>query len=30
MDYILGEKYDEFYGLEEYDPYDPFEDGEVE
>lgn len=22
---ILGERYDEFYGLDEYDNYDPFE-----
>lgn len=25
-DTILGEKYDERFGLEEYDPYDPFEE----
>lgn len=25
---ILGERYDEFYGLDEYDAYDPF-DGET-
>lgn len=25
MDMILGEKYDEYFGLEEYDEYDPFE-----
>lgn len=23
--YILGEHYDEFFGLDEYDAYDPFE-----
>lgn len=23
---ILGENYDEYFGLEEYDPYDPFDD----
>lgn len=22
---ILGERYDEYYGLDEYDAYDPFE-----
>lgn len=27
---ILGERYDEFYGLEEYDLYDPFEGEENE
>lgn len=24
---ILGENYDEYWGLDEYDPYDPFDDG---
>ena len=27
---ILGERYDEFYGLDEYDNYDPFEGEENE
>lgn len=27
---ILGERYDEFYGLDEYDNYDPFEGEEDE
>ena len=26
---ILGERYDEYYGLDEYDPYDPFECDDV-
>lgn len=25
MMYILGENYDEYYGFDEYDLYDPFE-----
>lgn len=27
---ILGERYDEFYGLDEYDNYDPFEEDREE
>lgn len=27
---ILGEHYDEFFGLDDYDNYDPFEDEENE
>lgn len=27
---ILGERYDEFYGLDEYDEYNPFEGEENE
>ena len=26
---ILGECFDEFFGMNEYDPYDPFEGGDA-
>lgn len=30
MMYILGENYDEYYGFDEYDLYDPFEGEDFE